>query len=251
MGSVAEARYCARGERCVQYDPQTGNPEKLSRYNKNDICEQCRKAGRKSEQTPAGHEELFRAARALLDNKIEEEHTIIPTLVLAAAADLDRQLKQQYRFSNQLYRRVGHAVVEAYGNDDAWEEVERAFLLSFQGIEPCTPVGGVPVIKISPIGLSVLPDKSDSYTPLEGDSLVKGIVLEVYQGTVEPEQIATAYRDVLRLFSLPHTSREAVFACELTDTGLRMGGAARRRGPGPAPGRWIYIPPEHLGHSRR
>jgi hypothetical protein len=136
-------------ERCVWYERE-GKPEKLSKSNPDDICEQCKKAGRKLEQTPAGREELFRVARALLDNEIEGEHTIIPTLVLAALCDKEAQLGQS------SYRQVGRAIVEAYGNDDAWKDVERAFLLSFHGIEPCPPVDGVPVIRIPPMGLSVL-----------------------------------------------------------------------------------------------
>jgi hypothetical protein len=40
MGRVSK-RYCARGVRCVRSDPQTGEPEKLSQYNKSDICERC------------------------------------------------------------------------------------------------------------------------------------------------------------------------------------------------------------------
>jgi len=245
MGSVAAARYCANGERCVAH-PRTGSPTKLRSSSTDEICDPCQEAGRESEQTPAGHEELFRAARALLDNKIEEERTIIPTLVLAAASDMDRKFKQQYEFIDQQYRRVGRAVVEAYGDDDAWEEVERAFVLSFQGIEPCTPVDHVPIIQSSLIGLSVQPDKSDRYVPLEGDSLVKSIILEVYKGTVEPEQIADSYLDVLRLFSLPHTSTEAVFACELTDTGLRLVVRSAEEDPDLHPGVGSMIHPNIL-----
>jgi hypothetical protein len=221
MGSIAAARYCANGKRCVAH-PQTGKPTKLRSSSTDEICGPCREVGRGTELTPVGHEVLFRAARALLDNKVEGEHTIIPTLVLAAAIDKEQQLKHQNEFIDQQYKRVGDAVVEAYGSDDAWEEVEKAFLLAFQGVEPCAPVDGVPVIQIPPIGLSVLPDKSDSYVPLEGDTLVKGVILDVYKGTVEPEEIADLYMNVLRLFSLPHTSTVAVFACELTDTGLQM-----------------------------
>jgi hypothetical protein len=48
------------------------------------ICDPCREAGREAEQVPSEHEDLFRAARALFDNGIENEDEIIPTLVLAA-----------------------------------------------------------------------------------------------------------------------------------------------------------------------
>lgn len=50
MGSLAEARYCVQGERCIAYDPQTELPQKLSAYNKSTICERCTRASRKGEQ---------------------------------------------------------------------------------------------------------------------------------------------------------------------------------------------------------
>jgi hypothetical protein len=50
-----------------------------------DVCEKCQRAERDgTAPLPSEHQELFRAARVLLDNGIENEDEIIPILVLAA-----------------------------------------------------------------------------------------------------------------------------------------------------------------------
>jgi hypothetical protein len=43
MGSVPE-RYCARGEQCKLYVPETGRPQKLGRYHEGDMCNRCTRA---------------------------------------------------------------------------------------------------------------------------------------------------------------------------------------------------------------
>jgi hypothetical protein len=52
MGRVIEARYCAMGERCKLYDAVSGKAQKLGRYHKGTICDQCRAAGYYPEDTP-------------------------------------------------------------------------------------------------------------------------------------------------------------------------------------------------------
>jgi hypothetical protein len=42
MGSVTN-RYCSHGQACTQYE-LLGMPTKLNRYNKDNVCEQCRRA---------------------------------------------------------------------------------------------------------------------------------------------------------------------------------------------------------------
>ncbi len=44
MGSVAEPRYCAVGDKCVWF-ARDGEPAKLSDSNPGDLCESCRRAG--------------------------------------------------------------------------------------------------------------------------------------------------------------------------------------------------------------
>jgi len=53
MGSVIEARYCAMGERCKLYDAVSGKAQKLGRYYKGTICDQCRAAGYHPEDAPS------------------------------------------------------------------------------------------------------------------------------------------------------------------------------------------------------
>jgi hypothetical protein len=78
MGSVSEARYCARGERCVRYDTQTGKPEKLSRYNKDDICERCQKehpTGYKSSSNERWKDKIREAIEAVYVKKSASQHS--------------------------------------------------------------------------------------------------------------------------------------------------------------------------------
>jgi hypothetical protein len=85
------------GERCVRYDLQTGKPERLSRYNKNDVCERCQEEDRKVPDSDAGVEEefsdLLHAARVILNLRITDEDKIVPTLVFAANSDKVPSLK--------------------------------------------------------------------------------------------------------------------------------------------------------------
>ena len=49
MTSLPEARYCARGERCVGFDPAKGLPQQLRRSSSDTVCSLCRNAALHSE----------------------------------------------------------------------------------------------------------------------------------------------------------------------------------------------------------
>src|SRR5215208_7093971 len=84
MGRVAKRR-CARGAACYQVRVlQLEEPPKLRATRQSDICQKCEEELAGGEEPLQEHKKLFRAARALLDNGIENEDEIIPTLVLAA-----------------------------------------------------------------------------------------------------------------------------------------------------------------------
>jgi hypothetical protein len=55
MGSVTN-RYCSRGQTCTQYKV-LGMPAKLSRYNKDDVCDPCRQAEREEHDSSASQVE--------------------------------------------------------------------------------------------------------------------------------------------------------------------------------------------------
>ena len=59
MGSDIN-RYCSRGQACTQYDV-LGMPAKLSRYNNDDVCEQCRQAVREQNDSSATQVEKNRS----------------------------------------------------------------------------------------------------------------------------------------------------------------------------------------------
>ena len=108
------------GERCKLYDAASGKAQKLGRYHKGTICDQCRAAGYHPEDVPvklnprlesdeldtctacrklatelideAGDRlcvrcrAVFRAARALFKEGVTDERAIVPTLAFAAHA---------------------------------------------------------------------------------------------------------------------------------------------------------------------
>jgi hypothetical protein len=104
------------GKGCKLYDPETGKSQKLGRYHKATICDQCRLAGYHPEDAPVESPELeaevctacrrfatelvdevrdrlcgrcravFRAARALFKEGLTDEREIVPTLAFAASA---------------------------------------------------------------------------------------------------------------------------------------------------------------------
>jgi len=55
MGSITN-RHCSRGQACTQYEV-LGTPANLSRYNKDDVCEQCRQAEREKHDSSASQVE--------------------------------------------------------------------------------------------------------------------------------------------------------------------------------------------------
>ena len=84
MESVAKPR-CARGQNCshIRDFPHIDEPIKV--LHEDALCGRCQRAEHDGTAFPEPeHQELLRAARALLGNGIENEVEIIPTLVLAA-----------------------------------------------------------------------------------------------------------------------------------------------------------------------
>jgi hypothetical protein len=123
-----------------------GEPAKLSTYNTAEICNECQDAARAAESelvpVPPEHEELLRAARALLDNGIENEDEIIPTLVLAAnvgqmprleyirdeLAKAGRDSKARAELDGQLYSVSGGWIMSSGRVVDGVPLVRRALL---------------------------------------------------------------------------------------------------------------------------
>jgi hypothetical protein len=84
MRSVPK-RYCRRGLNCwhVRHGGSDG-PIALGRSHTDDISDRCNYNANDSE-VPEEYTELFRTAKALFDNDVEDEDEIIPTLVFVEA----------------------------------------------------------------------------------------------------------------------------------------------------------------------
>lgn len=107
MGNVSKARYCARGERCVRYDPHRGKAERLSQYNKDTICRACQEARLDVELQRVG-----RIASAPDERKIAKDYfervrsegkKFFPSSELNRFLDLKQQLVAQLSTRRGLF----------------------------------------------------------------------------------------------------------------------------------------------------
>ena len=153
MGSVAKRR-CARGAACYQVRVlQLEEPPKLRATRQSNICEKCEEELAGGEEPLQEHKELFRAARALLDNGIENELEIIPTLVLAANVG---QMPHLELISDELAK-AGRA-------REARSELVDELYSVFGGLVMSSGrvVDGVPLVQRTPVRISVIRDKNEA-----------------------------------------------------------------------------------------
>src|ERR671912_185304 len=140
MGSVAKPR-CARGQNCshIRDFPHIDKPPTVA--HEGALCDRCQRAEHDGTAiSEPEHQELLRAARALLDNGIENEDEIIPTLVLAAnvgqmshlehirdeLAKAGRESKARGELVDELYSVSGGSVMSSGRVVDGVPLVQRA-----------------------------------------------------------------------------------------------------------------------------
>ncbi len=92
MGSVSKPR-CARGINCYHV-LKLGSEAPPSVSREGELCRKCLQQEPSLEEMPPGQEELFRAARALLDNNFNAPQDIIPTVVFAEVSAGNRHLEE-------------------------------------------------------------------------------------------------------------------------------------------------------------
>jgi hypothetical protein len=212
MGSVIEARSCAMGERCKLYDAASGKAQKLGRYHKGTICDQCRAAGYHPEDVPvkpnprlesdeldtctacrrlatelideAGDRlcvrcrAVFRAARALFKEGVTDEREIVPTLAFAAHAGarwalVNEKLPEYFR--------------------EVWPEV---FAQTYKGFKLTRVVDSVPMLRQE---LAVV--EVERYADTE---LPRRIYIRAFSRSAKPEFIATLYEQTLLEEHIPY-----------------------------------------------
>jgi hypothetical protein len=199
MGSLSERRYCAMGRECKLYDPETSKSQKLDRYHKSTICDQCRAAGYTPVDAPASPsesvsvaEELFGellgTAQALFEAKEADEDVVYPTLVFA------NEIWQRPDFAAAKERLV---VAWNHDNDEAWRKEAERFTHKYKGFAPMKIKGEALFLKQQPAYAVVR-----NYRTID---LPKEVEIRVYPRANQAtrEQVAEAYEDVLSNAGIP------------------------------------------------
>jgi hypothetical protein len=196
MGSVAEPRYCANGERCVRYDPTFRRAQKLSRYNAEDVCEACQREEIVwPETTSPAHAELFRVARLLFRAGIDEEGVVIPTLVFAANVTGRAPLRAISNVTEMPHMRDigdGRAILNDPDRAGIWSDLYTQVSESFDNL--VTLIGtmeGVPILRLAPFRMILLTDA-------QGDGLEE-VTIDVLSRSVQAEDVAEKYEKYLKV----------------------------------------------------
>jgi hypothetical protein len=159
MVSVAKPR-CARGHNCshIRDFPHIDKPPKVA-YD-GALCDRCRYNTNDSE-VPEKYKELLRTAKAPLDNGIENEDEIIPTLVLAANVG---QMPHLEHIRDELAK-AGRR------ESKAWTEVDGELYSAFGGLVMSSGnvVDGVPLVQRTPFRISVTTDKNGAIEEIAFD----------------------------------------------------------------------------------
>ena len=213
------------GEFCVHVlRSNSPGPATLKSSQTRPLCRRCIDAGYRQGDINvlSQHEGLLRAAEVLLDHKeLYDKDEIIPTLVLAANSDLSRAVFEGV-VRPSIFENVASALVEDYGNDEAWEELEQAFFDSFLGMKPYKAVDGVAVVKRDRLTMSIKPDKTDWYEPYGGGELFDSVIIQVCEGQVEPSEVSELYLEILQLYSLPSAPGRMTFSSHSDSECLRI-----------------------------
>jgi len=133
-------------------------------------------------------EELFRAARVLLNEGIEEEDQIFPTLALAN--ELGQGVAHLLGVQS-LFRRL----VEDEG---AWAAESDRFVRRYGSLRPLRVAGGVLVLERLPVSVEVRGD------PEEGVPLEAIISVYAHRRPAKPEHVASLYEKVLSAARIQH-----------------------------------------------
>ena len=186
MASLAEPRYCRRGEHCKLYDPASGRAQKLGTYHHSDLCRRCEESGTSSIDIPEEHRELFRTARALLEEGIEGEDKLVPTLVFSAISHLVPELRHMSTLP------AGTQV-----GSEAWANRKDDFYSTFDTLEAWGVAEGVLIVRRVPWDLLYYSDE-------EGTTVC--ITIDVYDKSATADELSEAYRRLLSRLELRYVS---------------------------------------------
>jgi hypothetical protein len=181
MGSVAKPR-CARGQNCshIRDFPHIDKPIKV--LHEGALCDRCQRAEHDVTAFPEPeHQELLRAARALLDDGIENEDEIIPTLVLAANVS---QMPRLEDIRDELVK-AGRESKARAELDSQLYSVSGGWMWSSGRV-----VDGVPLIRRAPLWITGAKDKRGQ---------IEEIAIDVFKRSVTCEEVGKWYEWYLKL----------------------------------------------------
>src|SRR5215211_614222 len=194
MGSVAESRYCANGKQGIKYDPASRKAAKLSRYNRESVCESCqREEAVRPENTPPEYAELFKVARLLFRAGVGEESDIIPTLVFAANVIEMPHLRDISNVTEMPYLhdiRDGLTVLADPDRREIWSDLYAQVSESFDSM--VTLVGtaeGAPVLRLAPFRMILVTG---------GHEGIEEVYIDVFNRSVQAAEIAEKYEKYLK-----------------------------------------------------
>ena len=169
---------------------QLEEPPKLRATRQSDICEKCEEELAGGEEPLQEHKELFRAARALLDNGIENEDEIIPTLVLAANVG---QMSHLEHIRDELAKAGRESKARGELVDELYSVFGRLVMSSGRVVD------GVPLVQRAPFRISVTRDKNED---------IEEIAFDVVKRSVTHEEVRKWYEWYLRLEGLDYDLNE-------------------------------------------
>lgn len=126
------------------------------------------------------YEELFRAARTLWREGIEDERDIIPTLAFAARF-----------FEMPGLETVRRELAQAHASGEAWGEARSRFRAAFDPLEVVRVVDEVPIIRSKPFRLTAV--------VYQETGLVEKVLIDVYQRSAKGEEIRERYDALMSL----------------------------------------------------
>jgi hypothetical protein len=182
MRSVAKPR-CARGQNCshIRDFPDIDKPPTVAYEGA--LCRRCQRAEHDGTAFPEPeHQELLRAARALLDNGIENEDEIIPTLLLAANVS---QMSRLDDIRDELVK-AGRESKARAELDSQLYSVSGGWMWSSGRV-----VDGVPLIRRAPLWITGANKDKGGH--------IEEIAIDVFKRSVTHEEVRKWYEWYLKL----------------------------------------------------
>ena len=167
-----------------------GKPSVTSLANEPDdtaaLCSGCADRLR-VEEAEERFDKLFRAARVLLREGIDQEDRVVPTLAYAYCV-----------CEGDLYSSVSHRFEELEEGSEAWERRADAFVSAYGSLRPVRVVGGILILERLPVSVEIKRDPDTEQA--------KEVRLFAYphRRPAEPKHVGSLYERTLSAAGVPY-----------------------------------------------